>query len=113
MARPSFFTIEEAARVLRIGRTAAYQAAKQYRDTGGAGGLKVIQVGGTLRVPCAWLEEMADGPVDIENAPPVASSDDRRPHDARKPPSPKRQRPVPVPSNSASGTEQHPLPFLD
>lgn len=113
MARPSFFTIEEAARVLRIGRTAAYQAAKQYRDTGGAGGLKVIQVGGTLRVPGAWLDEIAEGPVDVENAAaPVAPRDDRRPHNAPKPTSPKR-RLSPTQHSSSRHAEQSPLPFSD
>jgi hypothetical protein len=112
MARPSFFTIEEAARVLRIGRTAAYQAAKQYRDTGGAGGLKVIQVGGTLRVPGAWLDEMAEGPVEVDNAaPPVALPEERRPQNAPKPPS--RRRPSPAQRISARDAEQSPLPFSD
>ncbi len=36
MGEPDFFTVEEAADRLRIGRTSAYLAAKQYRETGGA-----------------------------------------------------------------------------
>lgn len=36
---PQTFTIEEAARILRIGRTAAYALARQWRTTGGRSGL--------------------------------------------------------------------------
>ena len=39
---PDFFTVEEAADRLRIGRTSAHLAAKQYRVTGGTDGLPVI-----------------------------------------------------------------------
>ena len=53
---PDFLTVEEAARVLRIGRTAAYQQAHLWLDTGSEG-LPVIRVGGSLRVPRAQAEE--------------------------------------------------------
>ena len=56
---PDFFTVEEAARVLRIGRTAAYALTRTWRDTDGRDGLPVVPVGRLLRVPRAALR--ADG----------------------------------------------------
>jgi hypothetical protein len=52
-------TIEEAARVLRIGRSLAYQLAQEYEASGGVSGLPVIRVGGCLRVPRWALLELA------------------------------------------------------
>ena len=63
MAAPDFFTVEEAARILRIGRTAAYLAAKRYRETSGAEGLPCVAIRGSLRVPRRPLEMMAGGPI--------------------------------------------------
>jgi len=56
---PDFLTVAEAARILRIGRTAAYEQAVRYEATGGAEGLPVIRIGKQLRVPTARLEAMA------------------------------------------------------
>lgn len=53
-------TVEEAARVLRIGRGAAYRAARQWRQTKGREGLPVIVVGGSLRVPAVVLDRMLE-----------------------------------------------------
>jgi excisionase family DNA binding protein len=58
---PDFLTVEEAARVLRIGRTSAYALAARYEETHGAEGLPVVRVGRLLRVPRARLEELAGG----------------------------------------------------
>ena len=52
-------TVEEAARVLRVGRSLAYQLAREYDATGGVSGLPVIRVGGCLRVPRWALLELA------------------------------------------------------
>ena len=60
---PDFLTVEEAAAILRIGRTAAYEQARRYLATGGAEGLPVIRVGRQLRVPRAALEAWARGPI--------------------------------------------------
>lgn len=51
-------TIEEAARVLRIGRSLVYQLANEYLATGGTSGMPVIRVGGCLRVPRWALLEL-------------------------------------------------------
>ena len=55
---PALLTVEEAGRLLRIGRTKAYAMAKQWRETGGASGLPVLDLGDVLRVPLAKLEAM-------------------------------------------------------
>jgi hypothetical protein len=52
-------TMEEAAGVLRIGRSLAYQLAAEYIASGGLSGLAVIRVGGCLRVPRWALLELA------------------------------------------------------
>jgi hypothetical protein len=49
-------TVEEAAAVLRIGRTKAYAMAREWRATGGRSGLPVVDLGNVLRVPVAQLE---------------------------------------------------------
>jgi hypothetical protein len=60
---PDFFTVEEAARILRIGRTAAYELTRRWRATGGREGLPVVLFGRLLRVPRAALEEISGGPL--------------------------------------------------
>jgi hypothetical protein len=59
---PEFLTVEEAARVLRIGRTSAYLLAQQWRHTGGRSGLPVQRLGRLLRVPRSAIERMAVAP---------------------------------------------------
>jgi Helix-turn-helix domain len=60
---PDFFTVEEAAAILRIGRTAAYALAREYLATDGASGLPVVRLGKLLRVPRTRLEAMIGGPI--------------------------------------------------
>jgi Helix-turn-helix domain len=48
---PDFLTVVEAARILRIGRTSAYQLAQQWLYSDGRKGLPVVRVGRQLRVP--------------------------------------------------------------
>ncbi len=57
---PDVLTVEEAARVLRIGRGAAYALARQYQDSGGREGLPVVRLGRSLRVPRAGLLRLLD-----------------------------------------------------
>ena len=52
-------TVEEAAQILRIGRTFAYQQARRYLTTGGVAGIPVVQIGALLRVPRWALLELA------------------------------------------------------
>ena len=58
--QPATLTVEEAAQVLRIGRTTAYALAREWRTTGGRSGLPVLELGRTLRVPCVALQHMLD-----------------------------------------------------
>ena len=76
---PDLLTIEEAARVLRIGRTKAYAMGQEYRTTNARSGMKVIEVGGQLRVPRAWLEDKLGAP--LLSIPPVPGSAKRNGHD--------------------------------
>jgi hypothetical protein len=57
--QPLLLTVEEAARMLRIGRTLAYELTRRYRTSGGTEGLLAIQVGSCLRVPLWALVELA------------------------------------------------------
>jgi len=59
---PDLLTVEEAARVLRIGRTKAYALTQQWRDSGGEFGIPVIDIGG-LRVPRVRLEQIIGAPI--------------------------------------------------
>ncbi len=52
-------TVEEAAEMLRIGRTFAYQQARRISTTGGLAGIPVIQIGGMFPVPRWALLELA------------------------------------------------------
>jgi hypothetical protein len=60
---PDFLTIEEAARVLRVGRTVAYEQARIWRVTDGRAGLPNFPMGHALRVPTAALEKMLGRPL--------------------------------------------------
>lgn len=61
---PDVLTVEEAARVLRIGRGAAYELARQWRESGGLHGLPVVTLGRSLRVPRDALRRLLDVGVD-------------------------------------------------
>jgi len=53
---PPALTVEEAAKVLRIGRATAYEGVRMYLASGGGAGIPAIRVGPrTIRVPRAAL----------------------------------------------------------
>ncbi len=62
-AVPDFLTVEEAAAILRIGRTAADALAREYLATDGVRGLPVVRFGRLLRVPRVKLEALIGGPL--------------------------------------------------
>lgn len=68
---PDLLTVEEAAEVLRIGRTKAYDLAKEWRATDGASGLPVVDLGNVLRVSRHALELIVGAPLS-RPAPPDA-----------------------------------------
>lgn len=105
MPAPDFLTIEEAGRILRIGRTSAYLAAKRYRDTNGEEGIPCVAIRGSLRVPRRALEAMAGGPLGDTDA---TSDDPPEPIDLTdRRTGPRRTR---APRRTATA-EQRPLPF--
>jgi hypothetical protein len=55
---PLLLTVEEAAGVLRISRSLAYDLARQYEATDGRAGLPVMRLGSCLRVPRWALAEL-------------------------------------------------------
>ncbi|MDW3214772.1 MAG: helix-turn-helix domain-containing protein [Ilumatobacteraceae bacterium] len=61
-APPDFLTVEEAAAVLRIGRTVAYRLARQYLAAGD-GDLPCERFGKLMRVPRVLLELKLGGPI--------------------------------------------------
>lgn len=52
-------TVDEAAHLLRIGRSLAYQLARTYLSSGGIAGIPVVQIGTCFRVPRWVLVELA------------------------------------------------------
>ena len=55
---PAFLRVEEAAHILRISRSAAYEQANAWLATDGRRGLPAIRVGRSLRVPRAVIERL-------------------------------------------------------
>jgi hypothetical protein len=71
---PPLLTVEEAAKVLRIGRTKAYALAQEWRATSGRSGLPVVDFGHVLRVPLCQLEQLIGGQLTapaMESAPAI------------------------------------------
>lgn len=68
MSTPDLFTVTEAAAVLRIGRTTAYELARRDLATSGGEGLAVVRIGGQLRIPRSALERITGGPVALPTA---------------------------------------------
>ena len=60
---PDTLTVEEAARIVRVGRSTAYKLVKEYEETGGASGLPMKWVGCQRRVPRLLLEKFLGGPI--------------------------------------------------
>jgi excisionase family DNA binding protein len=71
---PEYLTVEEAAALLRIGRTSAYALAREWRETNGQKGLPVLELGRQLRVPRAALERMHATPSTTDEGEVVAPS---------------------------------------
>ena len=67
---PDFLTLEEAAAVLRVGRSTAYREANAFEASGGTTGIPVARYGRQFRVPRYWLEERLGGP--LTWPPPIA-----------------------------------------
>ena len=63
---PDMLRVDQAAEVLRISRSGAYEEVNRYLRTGGAEGLPVIRIGRTLRVPkwalLDWIDAKLGSP---------------------------------------------------
>ncbi len=105
-AAPDMLTVVEAARVVRIGRSAAYQLAREYVNTDGASGLPAMWIGGQLRVPRHLFEEYIGGPITWPI--PDAPVDDAR--DAAVSPAP-LPSPIPITRRRASRRNGSQLAF--
>lgn len=57
---PAFMTVEQAAKVLQLGRSKAYQLSVEWERTGGASGLPFVWFGHQKRIPRAGLERLID-----------------------------------------------------
>lgn len=112
---PDFLTVEEAARVLRIGRTAAYALARMWRATHGREGLPVVLFGRLLRVPRAALEEIAGGPITaaaiINDRSQLASRSQPTVVESRRPQSPSATNHRPRQRSRSATTDQPTLPL--
>jgi excisionase family DNA binding protein len=62
IAEKKTYTMEEAARLLDVGRSAAYDAVKRKGEIGGA---RVLRVGGRLLVPRAPLDRALNGEQEV------------------------------------------------
>jgi hypothetical protein len=77
---PDFLTVEEAAAILRLGRTSTYREARKFLATNGAEGLCADRFGKQIRIPRVPFEQRIGGPItwpiftdDTPVAPTVAS----------------------------------------
>jgi hypothetical protein len=81
---PDFLTLDEAAAVLRVGRSTAYREANAFERSGGRTGIPVIRYGKQFRVPRCKLEEHLGGPLswplptDFAIEPAIAKQPDTR-----------------------------------
>ena len=62
-APPDFLTLDEAAAVLRVGRSTAYREANAFERSGGRTGIPEVRYGKLFRVPRCRLEEQLGGPL--------------------------------------------------
>ena len=71
-APPDFLTLDEAAAVLRVGRSTAYREANAFERSGGRTGIPVVRYGKLFRVPRRRLEEQLGGPLTWPLPAPIA-----------------------------------------
>jgi Helix-turn-helix domain len=104
---PDLLTVEEAARVLRVGRTNAYELARRYLRSDGAEGIPVLRIGHLLRVPRCGLEELVGGPITwpivtdetrVVTSNPQVTAIDAHPRSPRRRRAPSAQPSLPLPS---------------
>ena len=111
LTQPDFLTVEQAAAVIGIGRTCAYQLARRAADLG-EGTFPAVRFGKQLRVPRRKLEDLTGGPITIpaitdHTTNPVSST----PHEQHAP-TPTPDHPLTTTTfTPASEPDQPHLPF--
>ena len=75
---PDLLTVPEAAQILRVSRTTAYDLAERFLASDGREGLPVIRVGRLLRVPLVRLEQLVGGPLSDPADRPTAGTPSQR-----------------------------------
>ena len=112
LTQPDFLTVEQAAAVIGIGRTCAYQLARRAADLG-EGTFPAVRFGKQLRVPRRKLEDLTGGPITIP-----ALIDDTTPasttsHDQPDAPTNTDHPPTTTTVTTPTDLPQPPVPFTE
>ena len=105
LTQPDFLTVEQAAAVIGIGRTSAYQLARRAADLG-EGTFPAVRFGKQLRVPRRKLEDLTGGPITIPAPADHANPDSTTPHEQHAP-----STDHPPTTTTATEPDQPHLPF--
>ena len=106
LTQPDFLTVEQAAAVIGIGRTCAYQLARRAADLG-EGTFPAVRFGKQLRVPRRKLEDLTGGPITI----PALTNPDSTPHGQHAPTPSTDHPPTTTTVTAATEPDQPHLPF--
>ena len=107
---PDFLTVEQAAAVIGIGRTCAYQLARRAADLG-EGTFPAVRFGKHLRVPRRKLEDLTGGPITIP-ALTDHTNPDSTPHGQHAPTRTTDHPPTTTTVTAATEPDQPHLPFI-
>ena len=108
---PDFLTVEQAAAVIGIGRTCAYQLARRAADLG-EGTFPAVRFGKQLRVPRRKLEELTGGPITIPaDTDHTTNPDSSTPHERHAPTPSTDHPPTTTTVTAATEPDQPHLPF--
>lgn len=61
---PTFLTVEQAAKVLQLGRSKAYELTVEWERSGGKSGIPFVWFGNQKRIPLDALMRWVDGQLD-------------------------------------------------
>ena len=110
LTQPDFLTVEQAAAVIGIGRTCAYQLARRAADLG-EGTFPAVRFGKQLRVPRRKLEDLTGGPITIPALTDHTNPDSHHPtRTTRPPPATPITHPRPPPSPPTDHRPPAPTP---
>ncbi len=104
LRQPDFITVEQAAEIIGIGRTCAYQLARRAADFG-EGTFPAIRFGKQLRVPRRKLEDLTGGPITVPTVPDDRTTPSNSSHDQHDDTTNTEHQPT------NTDLPQHPLPF--